>query len=85
MDGGAAVIGLVTQDGLRRCVPGRTLIDKSPCSLLLQFFVVVVSINNFLQTINCSVNYIIYYGHCWKRTGILQILKMLALCFIVCL
>ncbi len=33
-----------------------------------QPFEVVVSFNNLLQTLNCSVNLLIYYSHCWRRS-----------------
>ena len=31
-----------------------------------QWFAIIISCNNFLQIINCTVNYIIYFGHCWR-------------------
>ena len=34
--------------------------------VLFQWFAILISVNNLLQIINCTVNYIIYFGHCWK-------------------
>ncbi|TRY70870.1 hypothetical protein TCAL_02903 [Tigriopus californicus] len=34
---------------------------------LPQYLDAYVSFNNLLQTLNCSVNYMIYYGHCSRR------------------
>lgn len=33
---------------------------------LPEWFAILISFNNLLQIINCTVNYIIYFGHCWK-------------------
>lgn len=32
-----------------------------------EWFAIIISCNNFLQIINCTVNYIIYFGHCWRK------------------
>ena len=36
---------------------------------LPQAFGVLVSFNNLLQAINCSVNFLIYYGHRFRPLG----------------
>ena len=34
---------------------------------VFQWFAIIISVNSLLQIINCTVNYIIYFGHCWKE------------------
>ena len=42
---------------------------KFPLFCLPQAFGVLVSFNNLLQAINCSVNFLIYYGHRFRSLG----------------
>lgn len=34
---------------------------------LPEWFAIMISVNGLLQITNCTVNYIIYFGHCWKQ------------------
>ena len=34
---------------------------------IFQWFAIMISVNGLLQITNCTVNYIIYFGHCWKQ------------------
>ena len=43
------------------------LIFTHDVHFVFQWFAIIISVNSLLQIINCTVNYIIYFGHCWRE------------------
>jgi len=43
--------------------------DDNKLELILQWLAIPISVNSFLQTLNCTINCLIYFAHCERRRG----------------
>jgi len=59
------IVGIFITCHLPRFIPNITelFVEELP-----EWSAIIISFTNLLQIINCTVNYLIYFGHCWKRS-----------------